>query len=111
MVMDAKFAILLLPFDFSKAFKTIPTSKLLNKLRFKVSLSMALFISLWSLPIFSKLSTSKFCDTNLGPQGFVLGPLLFFTCINDLRTLLDDGTTLRLLHAHESQIYAKLPAH
>ena len=79
---DRKLATLLLQFDFSKVFDTISPSKLLAKLG-KFGFSRSALRWFWSYLtgrsqwVFSHLSASAYCETNLEvPQGWVLGPLL-----------------------------------
>ena len=102
---DTKLAILMLQFDFSKAFDTYLPSKLLAELR-KLGFSRSALKWLWSYLtgrwqcVFSQSSISTYCETNLEvPQSSVLGSLLFCLYINYLKDFPDIAGALRLLYA------------
>ena len=63
--------------------------------------------------VFSGSPKLDYLTTNLGvPQGFVLGPLLFCLCDNDLKHRLNEDFTLTICHifyADDLQIYVQVP--
>ena len=113
---ENKLATLLLQFDFSKAFDNVSSSKLLQKLKL-IGFSKSSLTCFWSylsarsMHVSSKISISSFRETNIGvPQGSVLGPLLFFIYINDLKDHLNEHT-FRMLKADDLHIYVQTQVH
>ena len=103
---------ILLQFDFSKAFGIVSPTRLLEKLRLKGFSRAALMWLSSYLANREQLvkprsgGQSDWIDTNLGvPQDSVLGPLLFCLYIDDLQEVLSDKPTDYILYANELQIY------
>ena len=78
-------------FDFFKAFETVPNATVCNKL---MSLDTNLYVINWivSSPSNRKQRVvmdgfvTEFVSINRGvPQGTVLGPILFYIMVNDIR--------------------------
>ena len=109
---DNKKLTLLLLFDFSKAFDTIPPTMLLRKLR---QLGFSRMALLWlksylqgrtEMVSTKNSGNSDWLETNLGvSQGSVIGPLLFCLYVNDLRNVLDGRTIKHVFYADDLQIY------
>ena len=96
--------------DFSKAFDTVPHQRLLNKLRIygiegKVLNWIEGFLSDRRQLVLCGGVKSEYTAVTSGvPQGTVLGPLLFLLHINDLPSIVDPGTVVRLF-ADDALIY------
>ncbi|CAB0033757.1 unnamed protein product, partial [Trichogramma brassicae] len=103
-------------FDFSKAFDTIPHCLLIEKLRLIGCSARTLgwfasYLTGRSQAIrLSDGSCSSFATTTARvPQGSVLGPLLFLVFINDLSTQL--SSSQHMIYADDTQIFCSgLPA-
>ena len=96
--------------DFSKAFDTVPHKRLINKLRIYGIHGEVLS---WIESFLSYRQQLVLCDgvksehslvTSGVPQGTVLGPLLFLLYINDMPSVVDPGTSVRLF-ADDTLIY------
>ena len=115
MEIDRKMVTFFLLFDFSKAFDTIPSSKLLVKLgNIGFSRGALLWVKTYlqdqSQCVAPKLQTSDCLSTNLGvPQGSVLEPLLFCLYVNDLKDKLDVKNIFQIFYADDLQIYVQVP--
>ena len=99
--------------DFSKAFDTVPHQRLLNKLRlYGIGGQLHQWISSFligrsqSVLIDGARSQVDSVDSGV-PQGTVLGPLLFLLFINDLPSVLDPGTAVRLF-ADDCLVYRSI---
>ena len=96
--------------DFSKAFDTVPHQRLVNKLRIygiegKVLEWITSFLTDRRQLVVCDGSRSQYSPVTSGvPQGTVLGPLLFLLHLNDLPTVVDPGTSVRLF-ADDALIY------
>lgn len=105
---DRKLTILIL-FDFSKAFDTIPHLRLLEKLKTIGFSSSALklihsYLSGRKQVVVDGNSFSSTLNTTCGvPQGSVLGPLLFSIFINDIAVSL--RYSKHIIFADDTQIY------
>ncbi|CAB0034074.1 unnamed protein product [Trichogramma brassicae] len=107
---------LVVSFDFSKAFDSIPHTLIIKKLRLIGCTASALdwfasYLSGRSQAIcLSDGSCSSFMTTTAGvPQGSVLGPLLFLVFINDLSARL--SSSQHMIYADDTQIFCSdLPA-
>ena len=101
-------------FDFSKAFDTVPHLYLLIKLK-KLGFSDSVVTWFYSYltcrsqaVIDDEGNRSEWLHTSLGvPQGSVLGPLLFLLFINDISNVL--SFTSHMLFADDLQIYLSCP--
>ena len=96
--------------DFSKAFDTVPHKRLIKKLRIYGIHDE--FVS-WIESFLSCRQQFVLCDgarsehsavTSGVPQGTVMGPLLFLLHINDMPSVVDPGTLVRLF-ADDTLIY------
>ena len=96
--------------DFSKAFDTVPHRRLINKLRIYgihgvVSSWIEAFLSCRQQLVLCDGVKLEYSAVKSGvPQGTVLGPLLFLRHINDMPSVVDPGTTVRLF-ADDTLIY------
>jgi len=96
--------------DFSKAFDTVPHRCLINKLRIYgihgvVSSWIEAFLSCHQQLVLCYGVKSEYSTVTSGvPQGTVLGPLLFLLHINNMPSVVDPGTTVRLF-ADDTLIY------
>ena len=96
--------------DFSKAFDTVPHQRLLSKLRIygiegEVLQWITAFLTDRQQQVLCDGLRSKPADVTSGvPQGTVLGPLLFLLHVNDMPSVIDTKTTLRLF-ADDALIY------
>ncbi|KAL7290759.1 hypothetical protein TKK_0015507 [Trichogramma kaykai] len=111
---DGRMVSILVSFDFSKAFDTIPHRKLLLRLREIGCDGAAIrwfadYLSLRNLAVRNADGThSHYYRTTSGvPQGSVLGPLLFFIYINTLPSILSHSHAI--IFADDTQIIAHAP--
>jgi hypothetical protein len=99
--------------DFSKAFDTVPHTRLLNKLEhYGIQASTHLWIKHFltnrTQEVLVEGSKSSPVDVSSGvPQGTVLGPLLFLLYINDMPSSISPGTSLKLF-ADDAMLYRKI---
>ena len=99
--------------DFSKAFDTVPHHRLLSKLRLyglhgNLLAWIRSFLSSRTQSILIEGHRSREDSVVSGvPQGTVLGPLLFLCFINDLPSVLDPKTAVRLF-ADDCLIYRSI---
>ncbi|CAB0040679.1 unnamed protein product [Trichogramma brassicae] len=113
---DKRKVSMVVSFDFSKAFDTIPHCLLIEKLRLIRCSARTLgwfasYLTGRSQAIrLSDGSCSSFATTTAGvPQGSVLEPLLFLVFINDLSTRL--SSSQHMIYADDTQIFCSgLPA-
>jgi len=88
--------------DFSKAFDTVPHKRLINKLRIygiqgEILSWTESFLSSRQQLILCDGDKSEHCAVTSGvPQDTVLGPLLFLLHINDMPSVFDPRTSVRL---------------
>ena len=107
---DAKLQVDIGILDFSKAFDTVPHKRLLAKLRLygihgNVLRWIASFLQDRRQLVVCDGEKSEYSPVTSGvPQGTVLGPLLFLLHINDLPSVVDPGTSVRLF-ADDALIY------
>ena len=96
--------------DFSKAFDTVPHKRLLNKLRLygihgSVLRWIESFLTNRRQLVVCDGVKSEYSPVTPGvPQGTVLGPLLFLLYINDMPSVVDSGTSVRLF-ADDALVY------
>ena len=96
--------------DFSKAFDTVPHKRLLNKLRLygihgSVFRWIESFLTNRRQLVVCDGTKSEYSPVTSGvPQGTVLGPLLFLLYINDMPSVVDSGTSVRLF-ADDALVY------
>ena len=100
--LDKKHQVDTLILDFSKAFDTVPHKRLLQKLEFygidgELLNWIAVFLTERTQSVMIDGFRSQ-PDVGLSgvPQGTVLGPLLFLVYINDLPSVVDPNTAVRL---------------
>ena len=99
--------------DFSKAFDVVPHKRLLSKLRLygiegKCANWVNSFLSGRTQQVVVDGATSKTSPVTSGvPQGTILGPLLFLIFINDITSVVDPDTQLRLF-ADDCLIYRSI---
>ena len=96
--------------DFSKAFDTVPHRRLISKLRpygidGRILLWLQAFLSDRRQLVLCDGVKSQFAPVTSGvTQGTVLGPLLFLLHINDLPSVVDPNTSVRLF-ADDALVY------
>ena len=96
--------------NFSKALDTVPHNRLLRKLRIygvegEVLQWIAAFLNNRQQQVLCDGVKSRRTEVTSGvPQGTVLGPLLFLLHVNDMPSVIDPGTTMRLF-ADDALIY------
>ena len=99
--------------DFSKAFDVVPHNRLLSKLRLmgidgKCARWVKSFLSDRSQQVVVDGAVSQSAPVISGvPQGTIMGPLLFLCFINDITTVVDPGTQMRLF-ADDCLIYRNI---
>lgn len=111
---DRKLITIMVLFDFSKAFDTVPLLNLLIKLK-RIGFSNTVVWWLHSYlsgriqAVFddAENSSSWLCTTSGVPQGSVLGPLLFSLYINDVGDALSHSNYM--IFADDIQIYVSCP--
>ena len=111
--MSKRLITILIQFDFSKAFDKVSPTKLLKRLC-DLWLSKSALIWLKSyledrqLKVATKTSSSESRDINIGvPQGSVLGPLLLYLYMNDIKDHVGHNV-FHLLSADDLQVYIQL---
>ena len=99
--------------DFSKAFDTVPHTRLLNKLdhygiRDRTHLWIKNFLTNRTQEVLVEGCKSSQVHVSSGvPQGTVLGPLLFLLYRNDMPSCISPDTSLKLF-ADDAMLYRKI---
>ena len=105
-----------LSFDFSKAFDSVPNAIVCNKL---MSLYINPYVINWIVSFLSNRKqrvvvngfVTEFASVNRGvPQGTVLGPILFFIMVNDIRPVYPERNLL-FKYADDLTLSAPVSAH
>ncbi len=99
--------------DFAKAFDKVPHGRLINKLRIygideQIARWIESFLGNRTQNVIVDGAESEYAAVRSGvPQGTVMGPLLFLLFINDLPSVVDPGTEVRLF-ADDCLVYRSI---